>query len=287
MLTDLFIIFVIIPGSVNDYTETIKPSIKDLGFDLLTLTRFQLLVTILTPFVFFALYFVLAGRNHWIPAILCTMALSFFTYGSTSHDFVHENLKLNRRLNTFLLSLLELICFRSGHAYKLSHLHHHNRYPHEDDVEGAASKMTLIRSLFEGIIFQIKIYAWALHYHRTHKYYRLIVLEGTMIMLMIAFCIYSLSFTYIYFCYMCLMISGSWIIPLVTSYLVHTPEGTNELKQTRLFRGTFFSIIAVNHLFHLEHHLYPMVPHKNWPKLARRLDLYFKEQGLVPMEVKL
>jgi beta-carotene hydroxylase len=83
------------------------------------------------------------------------------------------------------------------------------------------------------------------------------------------------------------MISGSWIIPLVTSYAVHTPHGSNELQQTRLFRGKFFSIIAFDHLYHLEHHLYPMVPHKNWPKLAERLDDYFKKQGVKPMEIKI
>jgi beta-carotene hydroxylase len=79
------------------------------------------------------------------------------------------------------------------------------------------------------------------------------------------------------------MIAGSWIIPFITSYLVHTPEGVNELEQTKLFRGKFFSIISFEHLYHLEHHLYPMVPHKNWPALARRLDPYFKKQKIKPV----
>jgi beta-carotene hydroxylase len=83
---------------------------------------------------------------------------------------------------------------------------------------------------------------------------------------------------------MSLMIAGSWIIPFVTSYAVHAPDNDRELTQTRLFRGPFFSIVAINHLFHLEHHLYPMVPHKNWPKLARRLDHYFQSQGLEPVK---
>jgi beta-carotene hydroxylase len=263
-----------------------KPSIKDLGIDLLTLTKFERLATILIPFVFFLFYFAFAMNSYWIPAILCTMGLSFSSYGSTSHDLVHENLKINKTLNTFFLSFLELICFRSGHAYKLSHLHHHKRYPHDDDVEGAASKMTLLRTLIEGIIFQFKIYYWALTQYKHHKYYRLVIMEGIMILILVSFCIYSLSFTNIYFYYMCLMIAGSWIIPFVTSYLVHTPDGADELSQTRLFRGSFFSVIAFNHLFHLEHHLYPMVPHKNWPKLARRLDMYFEAKGIVPMKVK-
>ena len=215
------------------------------------------------------------------------MALSFTSYGSTSHDLVHENLKLNKTLNAVLLTLLELICFRSGHAYKLSHLYHHRRFPNDDDVEGAAARMTLFRGLLEGVIFQPKILYWALIKNKQQKYYNLVVIEGLMIVSLVCFCIYSISFTKVYIIYMCLMIAGSWIIPIITSYAVHTPEGEHELTQTRLFRGTFFSIVAFNHLFHLEHHLYPMVPHKNWPKLASRLDHYFQSNGIQSIKVNL
>ena len=36
----------------------------------------------------------------------------------------------------------------------------------------------------------------------------------------------------------------------------------------------------MEHLYHLEHHLYPAVPHHNWPELARRLDPHFRSAGL-------
>jgi beta-carotene hydroxylase len=264
-----------------------KPSLNELGIDLLTLSSYQLFLTIAIPFFFFGLYFVCALNGFWIAAVLCTMALSFTSYTSTSHDLVHENLKIPKTMNIILLSILECICFRSGHAYKLSHLYHHKRYPHEDDVEGAASRMTFFRSLVEGVIFQPKIYYWAVTNHTKYTLYPLVVVEGLLVIVSIAFCVLSLTFTYVFFFYMCLMIAGSWIIPLMTSYVVHTPEGEHELTQTRLFRGPFFSIIAFNHLFHLEHHMYPMIPHKNWPKLARRLDRYFQSQGTRAVEVKL
>ena len=266
-------------------TTATKPSIKELGFDLLTLSRYQLFMTIATPFAFFVLYYFFAFNDLWPAAVFCTMALSFTSYGSTSHDLVHENLKIHKTLNAVLLTALELICFRSGHAYKLSHLYHHKRYPNKDDVEGAAARMSFFRSLIEGVIFQPKIYYWGLINYKHHKYYRLIVFEGAMIIMLMLFCVYSISFTYVFVIYMCLMIAGSWIIPVVTSYAVHSPEGEHELIQTRLFRGSFFSIVAFNHLFHLEHHLYPMVPHMNWPKLAQRLDRYFQSEGIRPVKV--
>jgi beta-carotene hydroxylase len=272
---------------LNTQSLAPKPSIKELGIDLLVLSKFQLFLTLVQPFIFFTLYFVFAINDYWVLATLSTMGLSFTSYGSTSHDLVHENLRLKKSINTILLSILELLCLRSGHAYRLSHLYHHKRFPHDDDVEGAASRMTLIRTLIEGVIFQFKIYLWALSQSRETKYFRLILIEGAVILFFFFFCMYTLQYTYIYVVYMCLMIAGSWIIPLVTSYAVHTPDGPNELNQTRLFRGSFFSIIAFGHLYHLEHHLYPMVPHKNWPKLAKRLDGYFKKHCIKPIEFTL
>jgi beta-carotene hydroxylase len=92
-----------------------------------------------------------------------------------------------------------------------------------------------------------------------------------------------MSYTYVFMIYIGLMIAGSWMIPLITSYLVHDPNGEDVLHQTRLFRGWFYSLIAFDHLYHLEHHLYPMVPHKNWVKLSKRLDPYFEKMKIKPL----
>ena len=65
----------------------------------------------------------------------------------------------------------------------------------------------------------------------------------------------------------------------------HDPEGKDELRQTRAFRGRVLSMIALEHLYHLEHHLYPAVPHHNWPELARRLDPFFRSSGVRPLRL--
>jgi hypothetical protein len=63
------------------------------------------------------------------------------------------------------------------------------------------------------------------------------------------------------------------------------PDAEGELSQTRLFRGRVASVIALEHLYHLEHHLYPAVPHHNWPELAKRLDSFFEETGVKPIKI--
>ena len=91
--------------------------------------------------------------------------------------------------------------------------------------------------------------------------------------------------TFVPLIYILLITTGVWITPLVTSYIPHDVLGGNELEQTRVFRGRILSILAVEHLYHLEHHLYPSIPHQNWPALARKLDPYFAKVGIKPVRL--
>jgi beta-carotene hydroxylase len=260
------------------------PSLAGLGVELLRISRLQRIFAIILPFACIALYIAFASMRWWPLAVVTLMYLSFATYGSISHDLVHGTLGLPRRWNELFLTVIELLAFRSGHAYRLAHLHHHARFPHDDDIEGAAAKMSFGRALFEGVIFQPRIMIWAAM--RPGRWRGLVILEIVLVLCLLAACAATIRLTPVFAVYAALMIMGSWVIPLVTSYVPHNPAGPTALWQTRLFRGRVASIIAMEHLYHLEHRLYPKVPHHNWPKLARRLDPYFKAVGLRPIVLK-
>jgi beta-carotene hydroxylase len=254
------------------------PALAELGVDLLRITPLQRVVTLATPFLCVAVYIVTASLQLWPLAVLSLVYLSFVTYGSISHDLVHRTLGLRRSWNELFLTVIELLAFRSGHAYRLVHLHHHARFPHDDDIEGAAAKMSFIRTLAEGVIFQPRMMIWAVaRHHRSHP---LVMVEVIAVIALLIACFAALPVTPIFAVYAVLMIMGSWIIPLITSYLPHNPQGATALFQTRLFRGRVASIISMEHLYHLEHHLYPSVPHHNWPELARRLNPFFEAAGV-------
>ena len=85
--------------------------------------------------------------------------------------------------------------------------------------------------------------------------------------------------------YVLSVIAGSWVYPLFTVYIPHNAKGESPLFQTRLFRGILISSLFAQHNYHLEHHLYPMVPHQNWHKLAKRLDPYFDKLGITPIKI--
>lgn len=259
------------------------PKLADLGSDLLQVSRRRVAWSLLLPFAACTAYWILAASGWWLPAVVSLMVLSFSSYGSTSHDLVHGTLGLNRRVNDCLLFLIEAICLRSGHAYKLAHLHHHARFPHHDDVEAKAARMSFAGALLEGIVFQFRIYFWALKHPRGQRTW--IITEGLVVAGLILTALAALPWTILPAVYAGLMIAGSWIIPLITSYLTHRPEAADQWQQTRVFRGWFFRLIAFDHLYHLEHHLYPAVPHHNWPELAKRLDPVFSAAGVKPVRI--
>lgn len=186
--------------------------------------------------------------------------------------------KTSEILESFFLTLIELLALRSGHAYQRAHLHHHRTFPTNKDIEGNASKLSFLSVLFCGITFQVKIWLWALKAGGRKR--TLVLMEGLLCFSIILGALLLYNVFPIFFIYVSLMIVGSWVIPFFTSYIPHDPFQEDLLKQTRLFRGRIASFIAMEHLYHLEHHLYPTVPHHNWPKLAKLLDPYFERKEI-------
>jgi beta-carotene hydroxylase len=254
------------------------PSLRDLGDDLLGVTPLRRLITLSAPFLWMAAYFVFAGRHWWPLAVASVMGLTFVSYGSTSHDLVHRALDLPARLNNLLLTVIELLSFRSGTAYRLSHLHHHRRLLGPDDIEGAAAHGSLIRAVASGPSLQLRIWLWA---WRTHPRERTALLcEAVSIGALTIGAVCAMRYSPAPLIYAGLVVAGSWTIPVITVYLPHDVHGATPLERTRMFRGRFVRLVAFDHLYHLEHHLYPSVPHHHWKALADRLDPHFERAGV-------
>ncbi len=259
------------------------PSLDTLGKDLLYVARWRRVCSLVLPFGLTAVFFVLTAHGWWLPAMACPVLLSFLTYASTSHDLVHRNLRLPAWLNEALLCAIELLAFRSGHAYRAVHLNHHAHFPADDDLEGAAAGMSWPRALLDGVTLQYRLWVFALRRPGRHRWW--VAGEGATVLGLLTGCASLWPVTPWPLVYAGLMVLGSWVYPFATAYVVHDANGHGELRQTRLFRGRVLSLLAIEHLYHLEHHLYPQVPHHNWPALAQRLDPYFARLGLEPIKL--
>jgi beta-carotene hydroxylase len=80
------------------------PTLDTLGRDLLVVTKWRRAVSLATPFLLTTAFFVFAANGVWIASLVCTMLLTFLTYGSISHDLVHRTLRLPGASNEALLS---------------------------------------------------------------------------------------------------------------------------------------------------------------------------------------
>jgi beta-carotene hydroxylase len=262
------------------------PTLAELGRDLLAVPRWRLALSLATPFALAAGYFAFALVGWWPVAVGCVVALSFVTFGSISHDLVHRALRLPRRWNDVLLTAIELLMLRSGRAYRLAHLNHHARYPDaHDDPEASAAHGGLLAALASGPLFFLRLWVWALRRHPAHR--AQLLLEGGAIACLVAGAVVAAAcgWSVVPLVYVSLAYLGTWIVPLATAYIPHTPDGDGPLSQTRRFRGRLARLVALDHLYHLEHHLYPSVPHHRWPELARRLDPLFDRAGVPVVRV--
>jgi beta-carotene hydroxylase len=265
------------PSSDNSLDVQL-PTLRELGEDLLRVSPLRRLTTLVLPFVAMGCYALFAWFRWWPLAVLSVMALSFVTYGSSSHDLVHRTLHLPHRLNDFVLSLIEVLSLRSGTAYRLSHLHHHHNLLASDDIEGSVAHGSLIGAIAHGPTMQIRLWLWAWARHEVAR--PALLLEAVCILALITAAAVALPSSAGPMVYVALVIGGSWLFPLITVYIPHDVHAKTPLTQTRIFRGWFVRLIAFDHLYHLEHHLYPAVPHHHWKTLADRLDPHFERAGV-------
>jgi len=257
------------------------PLLSELGTDLLQISWGQRLWTLLLPFLAMGGYWIFALNGWWVGALISMMVLSFATYGSTSHDLVHRSLGLPRGINDRLLRMIELLSFRSGTAYRLTHLHHHAHLLSPDDIEGSTAYGSVWKGIADGPFMQIRLWLWA--WRRSPESRTQLAIEATGVVLLLIACLVCIPWTVVPCGYAVLAIGGSWFFPFITVTIPHNSSGDSELTKTRYFRGWISRLIAFDHLYHLEHHLYPAVPHHHWKRLADRLDPVFRDHGIAPV----
>ena len=108
--------------------------------------------------------------------------------------------------------------FRSGHAYRWTHLHHHARFPADDDIEARRRAMPWWRALLDGITLQPRLWVVAMRIAvRDRRVDRSSRRSPSSCMLAAATAAFRRRHSGVY---AALMIAGSWIFPFIT--VVHS-----------------------------------------------------------------
>jgi fatty acid desaturase len=250
--------------------------------DLCTTSPWRRRVALARPFAGVALFAVVVHFGWWWLTPLVIFA-TFVAVVTVTHDVVHRVLGLGPRGTDWALFLMGVVLLESGHAYRITHLQHHRRFPHPtDDPEGYPAGMTLLGAICYGPIFLVRLWWWAWRTGRDRVW---LAVEATVPILALTAGVLSLTSFPGILIYVTMAIAGSWVYPLLTVYLPHHDYGDTPLSQTRTLRGRILPAVFLELTYHLEHHLYPQVPSHNLPALGRRLDPYLAASGVKPVRV--
>jgi beta-carotene hydroxylase len=255
-----------------------RPPLSGLGRDLLVTTRRQRATAFARPFVGLAAYAAAAALGWWwlTPPIV---ALIFVAGVTVTHDVVHRSLGLGRRQTEWALFVFGAVLLESGHAFRASHLQHHRRFPHHDDVEGTAAHTTWWGALLGGPLFLPRLWVWAFRRARPDQRQWMLAEAGWAFGVVVAG-VLLWPLTPAVLVYAALAVAGSWLYPLLVVYLPHRHPGHDPLTQTGSLRGRLVPALLLEQTYHLEHHLYPAVPSHHLPELARRLDPILAAAGV-------
>lgn len=259
------------------------PRLDTLGTDLLATSRRQRWLACARP-VLGVIAFAAAAWLGWWWLTPVIVFLIFVAVVTVTHDAVHGSLGLGPRQTDWALFFFGAILLESGHAYRISHLRHHQVFPGPDDPEGDPARMTFWTALLHGLLFLPRLWLWAFRRSRWPQR-RWLLLE-----LSWAFAIPSLGvllwpWTPALLLYAALAIVGSWVYPLLTVHLPHHQYGDSPWTQTGTLRGRIIPALFLELTYHLEHHLYPAVPSHHLPELSRRLDPFARTAGVQPRRV--
>ena len=142
------------------------PTLDSFGADLLSTSPFRRIVVVLRPFIC-ALIIVVCFARQWWTVGAVGVGLLFLSVVASAHDLVHSSLGFKRVVNDFLLCAIGLLVLESGHAYRVSHLHHHAHYPDRDDPEGKPAHGSYLGALVAGptFLFRLFVFAWKRQRH--------------------------------------------------------------------------------------------------------------------------
>lgn len=233
-------------------------------------SRKELLISL--PWLIASLVFASLG---WSIAALAMSFMFFMTGLRQVHDVFHRALGLPRWANYLTLYTLSCLMLGSMHSVKVNHLRHHQFCLEEEDIEG---RYALLK-WWQVIFFYGPIYPIIHHYNalkvatRKDRYWILLELLSNAGILIGVF--YYFRNEVLIYHYVAMIIAQMFSVFFAVWAVHHGAE--DHPFQARTIRHAFKGNITYQLFYHAEHHLFPAVPTKRLPELAKRIDAYLPD----------
>jgi fatty acid desaturase len=245
------------------------PGLREVEWrDLLKMTRYEKFWELALPLPWLLLSLDFYERADWFCGAFCSFYL-FLTGLRQSHGAQHYTLGVSRPLQDVVLFLLSILMMGSMHAVQISHLHHHRHCLDEDDTEGATARLSWWRALLVGPLFPLRLHraAWRLGSPVKRRWIGAEV-AGICALLLAAVLVPNLALR----SHVAAMLVGESMTGFFAVWTVHHGCEADGLF-ARTQRGRWSNWLFYSMFFHVEHHLFPLVPTCHLRGLAARLDL--------------
>jgi fatty acid desaturase len=236
--------------------------------DLLLLQRREVVGELALSIPWLTGSWVLAAGGWWAVALACSF-MFFLTALRQVHGAFHGSLGLSRRATDAVMFVLSVLMISAMHAVRHNHLRHHARCLEADDLEGRCARMSPGRALLFGPVFPL-----LLHYHalrdgnRRTRWWSGAELIG--IATIVATSVGGLLPSFLRY-HVAAMTAGQCLTAFFAVWTVHH-HCPRDGAYARTIRRRFKNVVTYNMFLHIEHHLFPRVPTRRLPELARRLE---------------
>ncbi|MFN2100635.1 fatty acid desaturase family protein [Altererythrobacter sp. MF3-039] len=217
------------------------------------------------PWLFAAL--ALFGYELWPFAILAEF-MFFLTALRLNHEAIHHNLGFGAAGHRMVLHGLSFVMLGSNHSVAFNHLRHHKFINTPQDLEGKAGKMSLLRVLAYGPVFPFECH-WAALRDGGPSWRRKVAIDLGLNLILPSLAVAAGSAFLAW--HFVAMLVAQCLTALFAVWITHRGCDHDALV-ARSQRNPVVNAVSYNMFFHLEHHLFPGVPVKRLPALARRLD---------------
>lgn len=225
------------------------------------------LVECLLPLPWLAASWYCAARGWWLAALPCSF-LFFLVALRLNHEAIHHNLGFGARGHHLVMHALSFVMIGSNHSVAWNHLRHHRFLDTPEDLEGKAGRMGFWQVLAYGPRFPVECHLATLR--GGGPVWRRRVAIDLALNLAMAALAFGLMIPFLVYHLVTMAVAQS-LTALFAVWITHRPGEGHELV-ARTQRNPMVNFVSYNMFFHLEHHLFPGVPVRRLPELARRLD---------------
>ena len=243
--------------------------------DLLSLRRHEIAheLTLSLPWLLASL-----AAAHWrlYPLALLASFMFFLTGLRQVHNAYHYALGVPRAATEWVMLALSVLMLGSMHAVQVNHLRHHRYCLGEEDVEAMSARLPAWRALLLGPWFPLRLHHAALQVGspRQRRWIGVELLANAVWIALVFAFLDNRALEY----HVMAMALGQCLTAFFAVWTVHH-DCSDGAFPARTIRNPLKAWLTYAMFYHVEHHLYPAVPTRRLPILARRLDRVAPDLG--------